>query len=263
LAASGSNIELRFCRNAGHIYQAVCLTFSSGRSAMRNVALAVCLGIVVGCGNVAVAAEGGEAERITFDIPAQPLTTALETYSTVTGQEILYDAKLVVNRWSSAVKGLYTPPIALSILLGGTGLSPRSMVNNALMLQAVAPPVRQPLVTNTASSAAVTQYYGRIQSRLKAAFCADDGIQPGAYHVAVSFWIGATGIVSDVELLGTTGEPARDAMIDHTLRRLAIGASPPPGFAEPVTLVVAPWSTGMTPDCPVRPGEVPSSEAAP
>jgi TonB family protein len=186
---------------------------------------------------------------VVFDIPAQSLASALETYSTTTGREILYDGRLVVGRRSTAVDGTLTPQAALSLLLQGTGLSPRSMADDALMLQAGPRPAPRELAVNTASPAAVGQYYGRIQSRLKAAFCIGGRTYPGAYHVAVSFWIAETGRVSDVELLGSTGEAARDAAVDHMLRALAIDAPPPPGFAQPVTLIIAPWSAGMTRDC--------------
>ncbi|MEW6436326.1 MAG: STN domain-containing protein [Pseudomonadota bacterium] len=191
---------------------------------------------------------------IRFNIPAQSLTSALETYSILTRREILYDAKLVINRRSTAVVGVYTPQTALRMMLEGSGLAPGDMANNALMLEQVLAPLPRQLESNTAPPATVVQYYGRIQSRLKAAFCRDRGIQPGAYHVAVSFWIGADGLVSEVELLGSTGEAARDLMIDHTLRTLVIG-SPPPGFAQPVTLVVSQWSSGMTRDCQSKPDE--------
>jgi TonB family protein len=199
------------------------------------------------------------AGYVVFDIPAQSLISALETYSTITGREILYNGKLVVDRRSAAIDGAYTPQVALSMLLEGTGLSPRYMANDALMLQAVPRSMPRNLAANTAPSTVVARYYGRVQSRLKTAFCVDDRTQPGEYHVAVSFWIGATGLVSDVELLGSTGEAARDAMIDRTLRTLAIDAPPPPGFAQPVTLVVAPWSVGMTHACQAVSTEAQSS----
>jgi hypothetical protein len=184
-----------------------------------------------------------------FNIPAQPLALALETYSVVAGREIVYNGTLVVDRRSTAVVGLYTPDIALRMLLEGTGLSPRYMAADAFVLEVAPRAVRPKLPANEASPAVVAQYYGRIQSTLKAAFCNDDRTQPGDYRVAVSFWIGATGMVSDVALLGSTGEPVRDAKIDRTLRGLALGAPPPSGFAQPVTLVIAPWSAGMTQDC--------------
>jgi TonB family protein len=192
---------------------------------------------------------------IVFDIPAQSLTSALEVYSVVAGREILYNAKLAVDHQSTAVNGVYTPRVALSMLLWGTGLSARDMANDAVMLQPEARPAPQNLPVNSAPPAVVAQYYGLIQSRLKATFCADNQTQPGEYRVAVSFWIGASGQVSDVEMLGTSGAPARDAMIDHTLRTLAIDVPPPPGFAQPVTLVVAPWSAGMTQDCQTGPAK--------
>ena len=65
-------------------------------------------------------------KRIAFDIPAQPLASALEAYSAATGVEIFYDAVLAAGHRSASVKGSFLPARALETLLLGTGYVPRS-----------------------------------------------------------------------------------------------------------------------------------------
>ena len=199
--------------------------------------------------------------QMAFDIPAQPLHAALETYGVTTGREVVYNGKLAIGRQSAAVRGVFAPEVALQILLQGTGLSPRYTAADAFVL--VPSPndsATSPLV-NTTPPAAVAHYYGRIQSSLRLAFCSNTRTQPGDYRIAVSFWIGSSGSVSRVELLGSTGNGDLDAAIEHTMRGLEIGVPPPAGFAQPVTLVVAPQSAGATRDCQTVRAERPARAA--
>ncbi|NVO17598.1 MAG: TonB family protein [Rhodoplanes sp.] len=194
---------------------------------------------------------GGAGVRSTgpvaFDIPAQPLVSALEAYGIAAGREVVYNGNLAMGRRTTGVKGVFTPETALHILLDGTGLSPRYMADDAFVL---VPTTALPsnLPTNTASPHVVARYYGRIQGALRQAFCFDAHTRPSDYRVAVSFWIAASGTVSRVEILGSTGDSDLDSAVDDKIRGLPIGA-PPPGFAQPVTLVVAPRSQGAELDC--------------
>lgn len=58
-----------------------------------------------------------------YDIPAQPLGEALRRYSELSGRDIVAASKLVEGRRSSAVRGRFTPDMALSRLLAGSGLA--------------------------------------------------------------------------------------------------------------------------------------------
>jgi TonB family protein len=190
----------------------------------------------------------GEAPKpgtaIAFDLPAQPLAQALEQYSVLSGLQVVYDGSLTVGRTSTLVKATVTPETALRMLLNGTGLSPRYMATDGFVLipGAVAP---DPPV-NSVPPVVAGWYYGRIQSRLEQAFCSGNGIGSGGYRIALAVWIGPTGAVTRSVLLGSTGTPALDTAIDRTVRGLAIGAPPPNGFAQPVTLLVTPE---LTQDC--------------
>jgi TonB family protein len=84
---------------------------------------------------------------------------------------------------------------------------------------------------------------------LRRAFCADGRPLPGAYRVALSFWIDVSGTASNTVLLGSTGNRSLDDAIEDTVRAISVGEPPPPGFGQPITMVVAPYATGTTRDC--------------
>lgn len=66
-----------------------------------------------------------EAESISFSIPAQPLTSALNSFARATGWQLGYQTALTSGRQSTSVSGRYTPLAALQSLLSGTGISIR------------------------------------------------------------------------------------------------------------------------------------------
>jgi TonB family protein len=214
---------------------------------VRLTCRALCLALsIMLCTGFAAA-----SDQIAFDIPAQSLASALEIYSVATSREVVYNGELAIGRQSTSVKGVFTPEIALQLLLEGTGISSRYMAADAFVL---VPSGTDALPNSSArmASPAITGYYGLIQASLKRAFCAKSRTRPGGYRVAVSFWIGSSGTVSRTELLGSTGDPDLDSVVDQTIRGLNIGA-PPAGFSQPVTLIVTPEEPGMTRDCQSQP----------
>lgn len=173
-----------------------------------------------------------------FDVPAQPLISALETYGAISGWQVVYDAALVTGRQSTAVKGTFTPEIALRKLLAGTDLSPRYMAADGFVLVPEAAPRGDGV--NTAPRDAVLSYYGRIQAGFRQTFCTDRGVRLGGYRAAVSLWISPSGVVSRAALLDSTGDTDLDAVLNRGVSRMNIGESPPAGFAQPVIMVITP-----------------------
>ncbi|WP_158240597.1 secretin and TonB N-terminal domain-containing protein [Telmatospirillum siberiense] len=192
--------------------------------------------------------KGGAEGQISFDLPAQPLASALEQYSVVSGLQVVYDGTLAEGHESTPVKGNFSPEVALRILLDGTGLSPRYMATDGFVLV----PARPDPAADTVSAAAGAQYYGRIQSRLEGALCANDRTRSGGYRIALGIWIAPSGVITRSALLGSSGDTSLDAVIDRMTRGLVIGAPPPPGFAQPVTLLVTPE---LMRDCQAVQGE--------
>jgi hypothetical protein len=181
--------------------------------------------------------------RLAFNIPAQAIETALEAYGGISGRDVLYRSNLAVGRRSNAVVGRLPPDTALTILLEGTGLSARYETSGSYVLQATPPAADPPLPAH------VGQYYARIQAALRTALCIDNQVRPGAYRVAMRLWIDSAGSVVRHERLGSAGEPGLDDGIDRKLRNLHIGASPPTGLAQPLTIVILPQADGASVGC--------------
>jgi TonB family protein len=178
---------------------------------------------------------------MTFDLPAQPLVSALEAYGAATGRQVVYESRLASGRRSTAVKGSLTAEAALRRLLAGTGIVPRYMAADGFVLVPEPAPVTPPTFPiNTAPLPVVTQYYGRIQAGLRQSFCADERVRSRGYRVAVGFWIGASGAVTRSVLLDSTGDRGLDATLGRDLRKVNVGEAPPVGFAQPVVMVITP-----------------------
>jgi hypothetical protein len=199
---------------------------------------------------------GGPAALITFDIPAQPLASALESYGAASGREVLYNAQLATGRVSNTLKGVFTAEAALPILLGGTGLAAHYTAQDAfVVVPAPADSVEREKAPATTDAAVpegrirYASYYGLVQQRIKDAFCGNAAIRPGGYRIALRFWIGPTGGVLRSKRLGTTGDPGRDLAIDNTMRSLTVDEAPPAGLAQPFTMVVLPRLAAATGDC--------------
>ena len=75
----------------------------------------------------------GVAER-RFDIPAQPLSSALTLFGRQSGLQVAVDSSLVSGLRTNGLQGSYTPEQALGQLLAGTGLKHRYTSANAITL---------------------------------------------------------------------------------------------------------------------------------
>ncbi|MDQ8731865.1 TonB family protein [Bradyrhizobium sp. LHD-71] len=181
-------------------------------------------------------------EPVNFDLATQALASAIEAYSVASGWQIIYDAALAIGRRSAPVKGEFTPPAALRMLLAGTGLVPEFLAADGVMLVPDPGVARQ---TPYEPPAHVRAYYGRVQASLKRAFCADAQIRSGAHRIAIGFWIGPSGSVTRAASLGSTGRAEMDEAFDRAVRRLSVGSPPPPGFEQPVIILVTPDLLGQ------------------
>lgn len=79
-------------------------------------------------------AEAGPAQVVGFDIPSQPVGSALNAFADATGWEISLPTELAAGLTSSRVSGRYPPEVALQTLLAGTGLTYQLADTNAVIL---------------------------------------------------------------------------------------------------------------------------------
>jgi hypothetical protein len=187
-------------------------------------------------------------DRLSFDIPAQPLAFALDAYATGTGIETFYDSESARGRRSTAVKGVLAADVALRILLEGTGLTEVS-TGNAFAVVAAPSKVRY-------GGARLTEfgsYYSVLQAGVARAFCRHAETVPGDFRAIIRFSVGASGELQDLRLLNSTGDLRRDAIIADELRGVSFDA-PPPRLPQPVTMMVAPRPAERTGDCDVASG---------
>jgi hypothetical protein len=190
-----------------------------------------------------------------FDLPALPLSQALEQYDARTSVSVFFPSELVAGRISHAVQGYFSPEQALRLLLEGTGLMLQSAAEQAFVL---APESGPPAVTDAAANpvplpAPMPRSYDAVlQSTIMQTLCARPDLALGQYRLALRVRIDATGHVRQVRLLDTTGNARRDTAIVDTLQGIALGQAPADP-ARPFVLLVQPHANADTdaPACPV------------
>ncbi|APA68185.1 hypothetical protein YQ44_10495 [Janthinobacterium sp. 1_2014MBL_MicDiv] len=93
-------------------------------------------------------------------------------------------------------------------------------------------------------------YAGLVQMRIWQALCSDALTRPGNYTSLLRFYLETDGRIGGARLLGSSGDPRRDAALLHTLRRVHIGSVPPTAIArQPLTMLVAPNAPDAGPQC--------------
>lgn len=214
------------------------------RSAVGVVVLSAALMVVIT--QMAVAVE----QIVDFDIPVQPLTSALDAFSAATGATAVYSGNLTAGLLSHGLKGRLTPREALAEMLRDTGLVADYTASDAFVVLAGAPDA---IVVRTASaiaSAALSQqdaserrYSGLLQETINRALCARPETRPGTYRAALRFWVSPAGAVTHFRLLNQTGDDKRDAAIIAAAGRASIGEAPPARMAQPFTMVVLPQAS--------------------
>lgn len=192
-----------------------------------------------------------------FNIPAQPLASALDAYSAATGIVAAYNGNLALGRISNEVKGRLAPQAALEHLLRDTGLVAQYTTPGAFVVvpdpASVAVIDTPLLIANAALSqqdADEQSYSGLLQDHINNALCSQQLTRPGSYRLAINFHIGAAGEVAQLKMLNSTGNGERDIAIDRLLSHMSVGEAPPEGMAQPFTMIVLPRTTGGTVVCP-------------
>jgi hypothetical protein len=207
---------------------------------------------------VAPAASHATDEKIRFDIPAQPLVTALRAYSEATGLAVLIDDPLTQGRQSPGVQGVFDPADALRELLVGTGLRAQYAAHGAFT---VVPDAKPGAETNLSFAGSppdddhgdmpsfVEENYAReLQTRITAALCSSAKTRPGTFRLAMQLWITDTGMIEKVNPLDTTGDDGTDRAIASAVRGVRL-SPPPAAMPQPVTLLLRPHTPGKADPC--------------
>ncbi|WP_074769862.1 STN domain-containing protein [Magnetospirillum fulvum] len=194
------------------------------------------------------AGQDGEAVgTIYFDIPEQPLASALDAYSGATGLDILYDSSLTSNGRSTTVKGGYVANEALSILLKGSGLMVRSISAGAITLVPRPGKQRAKGADPHPGLDRHRAYFTMIQASFEAAFCERSGMDLG--RVILRFRIGTTGAIEHPEVLGSHEDHRRNRMIAEALQHVTLAEPPPLDMPQPITMLIRPSRDGSAGNC--------------
>lgn len=191
-----------------------------------------------------------------FDIPSQPLVSALEKYSAATGIVGLYRGNLAIGRMSKAVAGQFTPAAALLLLLQDSNLVVEYAAPNAFVIVPARDDAPVMKAASSIANAALSRqdavqqrYSGLLQARVNDSLCAQADTRPGDYRIALNFRIGAEGNIQQLRLLGSSGAERRDRAILGALQGMVVGEVPPAPMAQPFTMIILPRSAGGTVDC--------------
>ena len=135
--------------------------------------------------------------------------------------------------------GEFAPRDALQRLLAGSGLAARYSGSKAFTLALAAEPEPEP-APDDRPGPGLDAYAAVLQTSLTRALCR---LQPdafGRYRVAFQLWLDDAGRVRQARLLESSGVAGRDGAVLRRLRALAMDAPPPPGLAQPLTILLAP-----------------------
>lgn len=187
-----------------------------------------------------------QEQRIQFDIPAQPLEAALEAFAEQSRMQVLYETAVTAGRRSSETRGVLTQDRALRRLLSGTGLEFSYTADRAFTLVPVRAAAASALVQG---ETALNPFLGLVQTGVLAVLCRNPETRPGAFRLAMQFWIGNSGRIENPRLLKSTGASRRDAAIAEALVRVVLERSPPSGMPQPITMVLNPGPADARDEC--------------
>jgi hypothetical protein len=202
--------------------------------------------------HVAEAAEAGESAASAtpsrdFDIPAQPLMTALDSYASATHLSIVAPSEMVRDRMSAPVHGRLSADAALRQLLAGTGLIAErqddGMAATYYLKEAAGRAAPRPGRTVLFGSPA---YAALVQARIWQALCADARTVPGQYRTAFRFQIDPDGHLDHPRLFASTGDDSRDAAVLNVLGQVRV--DPPPAALARQSVLMR-----LSPDDPAHP----------
>lgn len=199
---------------------------------------------------------GGGAARaetppLAMNLPAQDLEHALQAYSRATGMAVLVDRELTRGRRSIGVRGRFTAPEALAMLLTGSGLMARYARSDAFTLQV--PQVSQPPAARGAAARQAARinssYATAVQQAIEASLCRSPVTRPGSFRALVQVWVNPDGVIEHSRLVSSTGDEQRDEALVRSLGTARVERPAPSSLRQPVTLLLMPDTTGMRMEC--------------
>lgn len=180
-----------------------------------------------------------------FDLPAGPLLDTLQRFGQLTGLSVLYETGVVAQRRAAPVRGRMSADAALRRLLDGSGVQVGFATGRVYTL--LSEPAAGQTPGTELGDADRQRYYARLQGRVLRALCADPLLQTGSYRVALRFRIDGRPAIDRLQVAAVT-RPEMEPRIAAALAGLPVLA-PPPGLAQPITMLLAPASASAQRAC--------------
>ncbi|MDQ0354260.1 hypothetical protein J2S22_001177 [Rhodoplanes tepidamans] len=230
--------------------------------ALAPDALVVAAAMGVSTFGASAAAAAAEPDRraagglVRFDIPLQPLATALDEFSRVTGVQVLYESRLAHGMLSPGLRRTATVEAALAALIDGTDLTARFVGPKAVTLvrpvaadaselpsrRALGAPqlvLRTMRVVEENDDGKLRAYDMVLRSDIEQALKRDPMTRAGPYVASLRLWVDPSRVVRRMELVDTTGDDRYDAAISKALRGLVVSQPPPPAMPNPINVKIS------------------------
>jgi TonB family protein len=247
------------------------LTCGSSRApvAIRQALRAALAVLVVTVGPLARAAPApspaasSARPALRYQIPPQPLTSALEAFTGASGVQLLYDAALAAGRRSPGVTGEKSPEDALAAILAGSGLQATFVRSNAVYIYpardsgaapgggdgrgpgAPSPGAVMALGVLHVEAPALTighprydRYAAALQAGVQEALETAPAARHGSWSTAAELQLNADGAVRKARLISSTGDAKIDAVVLAVLSAARL-PPPPDGLPQPVTVRIS------------------------
>jgi hypothetical protein len=189
--------------------------------------------------------------RIEFDIPEQPLGSALKAYGTVSRLELFYESSMVDHRRAPPLHGLFTRAAALQLLLDGTGFSVASLAPGTITL--LPPPTGAangdgPAVTRSRATEFMP-YFALVQEGIRSAFCRSPAAETSDAELFIRLWIAPTGVIARAEYFPSPGSEPQSRAYDAAIGSIVIREPPPQRMPQPITVMVLPRASHAAAGC--------------
>jgi hypothetical protein len=230
--------------------------FGSGVIGRALAVMVLAFGLGTMASAIAASDDSKYIAPLAFNIPSQPLATALQAYSAATGTQLLYESSAGIGRMSTRVEGTFTRDTALRMLLTDTDLIVRYTRANSITLAPLSedndsPPaavfakadlsletlrVRSPV--DRGDPAQLRAYTGVIQSDIQQALKKDERTRNGSYSAGIKLWIDGPRTIRRTELFRSSGDLGRDDAVSRLLNGLLVSQAPPANTPQPVMVMI-------------------------
>jgi hypothetical protein len=192
-----------------------------------------------------------------FNIPTQPLATALEQFGKSSKMQVLYESRIASRLQSPGAHGGMTAYSALEKILSGTGLTASFVGPNAITVGKPSPyPDDEPPVSplseqgislptlqvaapaSGANQLLLRAYNDAVTREIRLALEKDPDTSDGNYTVGVEIWLTSTNRIGPLSVVQSSGSGLRDLAISRALQGVSFSVPLPDNVPQPVRVTI-------------------------